>query len=180
MDRPPYVERCPDLPSTDRRTPSPGGRCSKAARPDGPDESGTPRDQNLHSDPFPHNAGHRPGDCSATRTRNRPPASGEPRWNGPVAARAEAQRIREEAARSAEAMRARELEQARAEAERLRSDAAAEIERSRAQVAEEIRGHTAELVLSATSRVLDRAIDGSEHRRIVEEAIAEVSVADKS
>ena len=77
-------------------------------------------------------------------------------------------------------MRARELEQARAEAERLRSDAAAEIERSRAQVAEEIRGHTAELVLSATSRVLDRAIDGSEHRRIVEEAIAEVSVADKS
>jgi F-type H+-transporting ATPase subunit b len=95
-------------------------------------------------------------------------------------ARAEAQRIREEAARSAEAIRERELEQARTEAERLRSDAAAEIDRSRAQVAEELRSRTAELVLSATSRVLDRTIDGSEHRRIVEEAIAEVSGAEKS
>ena len=95
-------------------------------------------------------------------------------------ARAEAQRILEEAARSAEAIRERELEQARTEAERLRSDAAAEIDRSRAQVAEELRSRTAELVLSATSRVLDRTIDGSEHRRIVEEAIAEVSGAEKS
>jgi len=95
-------------------------------------------------------------------------------------ARAEAQRIREEAGRSAEAIRDRELEQARTEAERLRSDAAAEIDRSRAQVAEELRSRTAELVLSATSRVLDRTIDGSEHRRIVEEAIAEVSGAEKS
>ena len=62
----------------------------------------------------------------------------------------------------------------------MRADAAAEIERSRAQVAEELRSHTAELVLSATSRVLDRTIDGSEHRRLVEEAITEVSVAEKS
>lgn len=95
-------------------------------------------------------------------------------------ARAEAQRIREEASRRAEAMRARELEQARAEAERLRSDAAAEIDRSRAQAAEELRSRTAELVLSATSRVLDRTIDDSEHRRIVEEAIAEVSGTENS
>ena len=95
-------------------------------------------------------------------------------------ARAEAQRIREKATRTAEAMRARELDQARAEVERLLSDAAAEIDRSRAQAAEELRSRTAELVLSATSRVLDRTIDDPEHRRIVEEAIIEVSGAESS
>ena len=40
-------------------------------------------------------------------------------------ARSEAQRIRDEAARSAEALRTRELERAREEAERLRNDAQA-------------------------------------------------------
>jgi F-type H+-transporting ATPase subunit b len=95
-------------------------------------------------------------------------------------ARAEAQTIRDEASRAAEAMRARELEQARAEADRMRSDAVAEIDRSRAQVAEEIRSQTAELVLSATSRVLDRAVDDSEHRRLVQEAISEVSSSERS
>jgi len=89
-------------------------------------------------------------------------------------AQAEAQRIRDEAARSAEALRAREVERAREEAERLRSDARAEIDRSRAQVREELRRETADLVLDATARVLDRSIDDPEHRRLVQEALADV------
>ncbi|MDE2901423.1 MAG: hypothetical protein OXP73_00185, partial [Chloroflexota bacterium] len=90
-------------------------------------------------------------------------------------ARAEAQRIREEASRAAETLRARELEQARAEAERMRSEAAAEVDRNRARVAAELRTQTADLVLSATSRVLGRSIDDPEHRRLVQEAISDVS-----
>ncbi len=89
-------------------------------------------------------------------------------------ARSEAQRIRDDAARSAEAMRTQELERAREESERLRNDAQAEIDRSRVQVREEIRRETAELVLGATARVLDRSIDDPEHRRLVQEALAEV------
>ena len=91
-----------------------------------------------------------------------------------ASAQAEAQRIRDEAARSAEALRVREVERAREEAERLRSDARAEIDRSRAQVREELRQETAELVLSATASVLDRSIDDPEHRRLVQEALADV------
>lgn len=90
-------------------------------------------------------------------------------------ARAEAQRIREDASRAAETLRARELEQARAEAERLRTEAAAEVERNRARVAAELRTQTADLVVGATARVLGRSIDDPEHRRLVQEAISEVS-----
>lgn len=90
-------------------------------------------------------------------------------------ARSEAQRIREEAGRAAETMRARELEQARAEADRMRTEAAAEVDRNRARVAAELRAETADLVLGATSRVLDRSIDDPEHRRLVQEAITEVA-----
>ena len=89
-------------------------------------------------------------------------------------ARAQAQQIREEAGRSAEAMRARELDQAREEAERLRAEARADIDRLRDQVAEDLRARTAGLVMTATSRVLDRSIDDPEHRRLVEEALAEI------
>jgi F-type H+-transporting ATPase subunit b len=89
-------------------------------------------------------------------------------------ARLEAQRIRDDAARSAEAMRTRELDRAREESDRLRNDAQAEIERSRVQVREDIRRETAGLVLGATARVLDRSIDDPEHRRLVQEALAEV------
>ncbi len=90
-------------------------------------------------------------------------------------ARAEAQRIREDASRAAETLRARELEQARIEAERLRSEAAAEVDRNRARVAAELRSQTADLVVGATARVLGRSIDDPEHRRLVQEAISEVS-----
>ncbi len=92
-----------------------------------------------------------------------------------AAARAQAQRIREEASRAAETMRDRELAQARSDAERLRTDAAAEIARDRARVAEELRAHTAELVVSATARVVGRTIDDPEHRRLVQEAVAEAA-----
>ena len=90
-------------------------------------------------------------------------------------ARSEAQRIREEASRAAETLRARELEQARVEAERMRSEAAAEIDRNRARVVAELRSQTADLVLGATASVLGRSIDDPEHRRLVQEAISEVS-----
>jgi F-type H+-transporting ATPase subunit b len=89
-------------------------------------------------------------------------------------ARGEAQRIREEAGRAAETMRARELDQARQEAERLRAEARGDIDRARTQAAGELRARTAGLVMSATARVLNRSIDDPEHRRLVEEALAEI------
>jgi F-type H+-transporting ATPase subunit b len=90
-------------------------------------------------------------------------------------ARAQAQQIREEASRAAESLRARELEQARAEADRMRAEAAAEVDANRVRVAAELRTQTADLVLGATARVLNRSIDDPEHRRLVQEAIAEVA-----
>ena len=90
-------------------------------------------------------------------------------------ARAQAQQIREEANRAAESLRARELEQARAEADRMRAEAAAEVDANRVRVAAELRTQTADLVLGATARVLNRSIDDPEHRRLVQEAIAEVA-----
>lgn len=89
-------------------------------------------------------------------------------------ARDEAQRIRDEAARSAEVLRAQALDRAREDSERLRNDALAEIDRSRDQVREEIRNETADLVLGATARVLNRSVSDSEHRRLVEEALSEL------
>lgn len=91
-----------------------------------------------------------------------------------ASARAEAQRIRDEASHTAETIRARELERAHGEAERLRAEAEADIARSRARVAQELRDQTAELVLAATSKVLDRSIDDPEHRRLVQSALAEL------
>ncbi|MBM4437429.1 MAG: F0F1 ATP synthase subunit B [Actinobacteria bacterium] len=89
-------------------------------------------------------------------------------------ARAEALRIREEAGRTAETIRSRELERAREDAERLRAEAQADIARSRARAAQELRDQTADLVLAATAKVLDRAIDDPEHRRLVQSALAEL------
>ena len=54
-------------------------------------------------------------------------------------ARAEAQRIRDEASSTAEVIRERELERARGEVERMRTDAQADVERARQQAAAELR-----------------------------------------
>ncbi len=89
-------------------------------------------------------------------------------------ARAEAQRIRDEASSTAEVIRERELERARGEVERMRTDAQADVERARQQAAAELRAQTADLVMQATSRVLDRSIDDPEHRRLVQEALADL------
>jgi F-type H+-transporting ATPase subunit b len=97
-----------------------------------------------------------------------------------AAARAEAQRIREEASRTAETVRAREMERARQEAEQLRTETAAQLERSRTEAEHELRARTADLVMAATARVLDRTIDDPEHRRLVQEALAELQQGESS
>ena len=89
-------------------------------------------------------------------------------------ARAEAQRIRDDASSTAEAIRERELERARGDVERMRTEAQADVERERQQAAAELRAQTADLVMQATSRVLDRSIDDPEHRRLVQEALADL------
>ena len=91
-----------------------------------------------------------------------------------AAARADAHRIRDEAARTAETIRTREMEQARLDADRMRAEAQADIERTRATVAQALRHQAAALVLSATSKVLNRSIDDPEHRRLVQEALSEL------
>jgi F-type H+-transporting ATPase subunit b len=89
-------------------------------------------------------------------------------------ARAEAQRIRDEASSTAEVIRERELERARGDVERMRTEAQADVERAQQQAAAELRAQTADLVMQATSRVLDRSIDDPEHRRLVQEALADL------
>ena len=75
---------------------------------------------------------------------------------------------------TAEAIRERELERARGDVERMRTEAQADVERERQQAAAELRAQTADLVMQATSRVLDRSIDDPEHRRLVQEALADL------
>ena len=92
-----------------------------------------------------------------------------------AAAQREAQSILERATQLAEEERQQRLEAARREAEQLLERARATIEREKEQAIAALRREVADLTLLATERVLGRALDAEDQRRLVTEAVEEVA-----
>ncbi|ADU50290.1 ATP synthase F0, B subunit [Thermaerobacter marianensis DSM 12885] len=92
-----------------------------------------------------------------------------------AAAQREAQSILERATQLAEEERQQRLEAARREAEQLLERARATIEREKEQAIAALRREVADLTLLATERVLGRALDADDQRRLVAEAVEEVA-----
>ncbi len=86
----------------------------------------------------------------------------------------EARRVREETIRRVAHVEQEELHRARQAAEKIRMDAEQDATMMKEQALHEAQREIADLVIDATGKVLDRSIDDPEHRRLVEEALAEV------
>lgn len=83
-------------------------------------------------------------------------------------------RLIEEGKEKAEQVGAELLEKAQREAEAQLARARREIELARTQAVDRIRREAADLALHAAARVLERAVDESENRRLAEEYVAEL------
>jgi len=90
-------------------------------------------------------------------------------------ARQESQRMLEEARQMAERYREEERARARQEAEAYLARAREEIARERDSALEELRRHFAELALRAAERIVERSLDPSAHRDIIERVLEEGS-----
>lgn len=90
-------------------------------------------------------------------------------------ARGEAQRIVEGADRAGERLRQEAQDKAQEDARRIVEQAKKEIDAERQRAIQAIRRETADLVVSATQRVLGESLDGERHRKLIEQAIAGVT-----
>lgn len=91
-----------------------------------------------------------------------------------ASARAEAQTIIERAERIASEQAKALVDEARAQAERIRQEATAETGREREAALRSLRQEVADLALLAASRVLGRRVGADEDRQLAEEFVAEV------
>lgn len=92
-------------------------------------------------------------------------------------ARAEGERLIEEARARADMEHDRLVAEAESEAEGILEKAREEIERERAQMLREIRGQVAGLALSAASKVIEANMDTESNRELVDRFIDEAGVA---
>jgi len=83
-------------------------------------------------------------------------------------------RAHQEAVAEAEEVRVRGRRDAEAQVARAREEITAERDRA----LQEVRSQLSELVVDAAGRVLGQAIDARAHQRLIEEALAEVTVRD--
>lgn len=90
-------------------------------------------------------------------------------------ARAEGNRLLDEARQVGEKMKADILEKARSEAEKVVERAHRQLELETEQAIQTIRAEMADLALRAAEKVLERSLTGDDHRRLAEEAIAEIA-----
>jgi F-type H+-transporting ATPase subunit b len=90
-------------------------------------------------------------------------------------ARAQAQEILRQATATASAMREQLVSEARTEAQRVIDRGKAEIDRERQAVLDELRQLVAGVAIEAATRVVERSLDSSDNRRLVEEAITQSS-----
>lgn len=86
-------------------------------------------------------------------------------------ARGEARQILDESRKQGEAQRERIRTEAREEGERMIQRARDDIARERDTALREIRGEVSGMVIEASERVLGRELDGSEHERLISEAL---------
>jgi len=89
-------------------------------------------------------------------------------------ARGQAAEIIEGANRSAAQRRADLLARAEEEARRITELARRDIEAERQKAIDSVRGEVADLVVAATEKVVGETLDDQRHRRLIEEAIAQV------
>lgn len=67
-----------------------------------------------------------------------------------------------------------------AEAERIKGDATREIDQERRRAVQEIRAQTTELALAVAEKVVGRALNDADHRRLADEALRAVGEAFRS
>ena len=87
--------------------------------------------------------------------------------------RQEGQNLLAQAREMADNYREEERERARQEAEALVARARADIQRERDEAIEEVRRHFAELAILAAEQVIERSLDESAHRDIIEKVLEE-------
>lgn len=88
-------------------------------------------------------------------------------------ARAQAQEILRQANANAETIRTQIVDEARTEAQRVIDRGQAEIERQRQAAIEDLRRTVGDLAIMAATQVVQKSLDSSENRRLVEDAIAQ-------
>ena len=92
-------------------------------------------------------------------------------------ARAEGNRLIEEARRAGEGVRAEIAEKARAEADATILRAQRQIALETEQATQQLRAQAAGLALKVAEKVIERALTDADHRRFAAEAVAELSSA---
>lgn len=86
-------------------------------------------------------------------------------------ARGEGRKILDESRRQGEALRERVKNEAREEGDRIIQRARDEIDRERESALREVRGEISDMIIQASSQVIDRELDSGEHERLIEEAL---------
>ena len=89
-------------------------------------------------------------------------------------ARAEGNRILDEARQAGETMKQDILEKAREESDRMMERAERQLELETEQAIQTIRSRAAELAVEAAEKVLERSLTDADHRRLADEAVAEL------
>jgi F-type H+-transporting ATPase subunit b len=90
-------------------------------------------------------------------------------------ARAEGNRILDEARQAGEHMKKDILEKARLESEKVLERAHRQLELETEQAIQTIRAQAADLALRAAEKVIERSLTHADHRRFADEAIAELA-----
>jgi F-type H+-transporting ATPase subunit b len=90
-------------------------------------------------------------------------------------ARAEGNRILDEARQAGEHMKKDILEKARVESEKVLERAHRQLELETEQAIQTIRAQAADLALRAAEKVIERSLTDADHRRFADEAIAELA-----
>lgn len=90
-------------------------------------------------------------------------------------ARAEGNRVLDEARQAGEHMKQDILEKARTESEKVLERAHRQMELETEQAIQTIRAQAADLALRAAEKVIERSLTDADHRRFADEAIAELA-----
>jgi F-type H+-transporting ATPase subunit b len=92
--------------------------------------------------------------------------------------RSEAEEILDRSRKAGESTKAEIVEEARLQAERTLDKGRAQIDRDVRAALKELKEQVADLTLLATERVVGRSLDDADHRRLIEEALADVKLDD--
>ncbi|MGH7549668.1 MAG: F0F1 ATP synthase subunit B [Gemmatimonadota bacterium] len=90
-------------------------------------------------------------------------------------ARSEGNRILDEARRAGERMKSEIMEKSRAEANQVIERAHRQLELETEKAIQTVRSKAVDMALHAAERVLERSLTDADHRRLAEEAIAEIA-----